>query len=63
MMKKWMIRFMSVLAVFALGVGVTGCGQDEDPGTEAPTTEEEAEGAEEGADEATDETIDDMDNE
>lgn len=66
MMKKWMIRFMSVLAVFALSVGVAGCGQDEDQNNVEDTVEqagEEAEEAAEDAEGAMDEAVDEMDNE
>lgn len=63
MMKKWMIRFMSVLAVFALGVGTTGCGQAKDNGTEDSAMEEQADEAAENAEEAMDESVDAMDKE
>lgn len=66
MMKKWMVRFMSVLAVFALSVGVTGCGQGEqngDPEVETREMEEQAEESASEAEESMEESVDEMDNE
>ena len=65
-MKKWMTRFMSILAVFALSVGVTGCNQGEENGDTESTEqemEEQADEAAEAAEGTMDEAVDTMDNE